>query len=101
MNSIRVSSKTSVTSLAGSIIKLIEGGSREIETRAIGASSVNQMIKAIACARKILREQEKFDLYLVPTFANSVIKGEEKTVIVCNLTIVEEKGSKEKCQEEK
>ena len=44
---IKVKGSSPVRELAGSVIKCYESGEREIELRAIGASSVNQMYKAL------------------------------------------------------
>lgn len=82
---IRVSAKSPVPQLAGSIIISIENGER-VELRAVGASAVNQMYKAIASARGILASKGK-DLFIRPGFDEIKEDGNEKTVMVAHLII--------------
>ena len=82
---IRVSGKSPVPQLAGSIIKSIEEGF-SIEVRAVGASAVNQMYKAIAVARGTLASKGK-DLLIKPGFSEIAESGNEKTVMIANLVI--------------
>ena len=84
---IRVSGKSPVPQLAGSIVKSIEDGFT-LEVRAVGASAVNQMYKAIASARGVLASKGK-DLYIKPGFDE--IKeddGVEKTVMIAHIVIM-------------
>ena len=48
--------------------------------QAIGASAVNQAIKAIAIARGYL-EQDEIDLAVVPSFTEVDIDGNERTAL--------------------
>jgi stage V sporulation protein S len=50
------------------------------EMQAIGASAVNQAIKAVAIARGYL-EQDGIDLVIVPTFTEVDIEGNERTAV--------------------
>lgn len=81
---IKVSSKTSVPQLSGSILKSIEAGF-EVEVRAVGASAVNQMYKGISVARGHLAQRGK-DLYIKPGFSNSD-DTESTTVMIANLIV--------------
>lgn len=84
---IRVSSKSPVPRLSGSIVISIENG-ENVELRAVGASAVNQMYKAIASARGVLASKGK-DLYIKPGFDE--IKeddGVEKTVMIAHIVIM-------------
>ena len=83
---IKVSSKSPVPQLSGSIVVSIEEGNK-VEVRAVGASAVNQMYKAIASARGILATKGK-DLYIKPGFDEIKEKEEERTVMVANLVIM-------------
>ena len=53
---------------------------RYAEVQAIGASAVNQAIKAIAIARGYL-EQDNIDLAVVPAFTEVLIDGNERTAL--------------------
>ena len=83
---IRVSGKSPVPELAGSIIKSLEEGI-DVEVRAVGASAVNQMYKYIAVARGTLATKGK-DLLIKPGFSE-ITEGEdtEKTVMIANIVI--------------
>jgi stage V sporulation protein S len=50
------------------------------EMQAIGASAVNQAIKAVAIARGYL-EQDGIDLVIAPTFTEVEIEGNERTAV--------------------
>ncbi|ACM61790.1 stage V sporulation protein S [Caldicellulosiruptor bescii] len=52
----------------------------EAELQAVGASAVNQAVKAIAIARGKVAPNG-IDLYVIPAFADIVIDGEKKTAI--------------------
>lgn len=82
---IKVSSKSPVPQLSGSIVVSIEEGN-DVEVRAVGASAVNQMYKAIASARGILATKGK-DLYIKPGFDEIKEAEEERTVMVARLVI--------------
>lgn len=82
---IKVSSKSPVPQLSGSIVVSIEEGN-DVEVRAVGASAVNQMYKAIASARGILATKGR-DLYIKPGFDEIRESEEERTVMVAHLVI--------------
>ena len=82
---IKVSSKTAVPQLAGSLIKCIEAH-ENVQLRAVGASAVNQMYKAIASARGTLAAKGT-DIYIQPGFDEIDECGEKKTVMVANIVI--------------
>lgn len=82
---IKVSAKSPVPQLAGSIVISIENGDN-VELRACGASSVNQMYKACAAARGTLASKGK-DLFIKPGFDETTEDGVEKTIMVANLVI--------------
>ena len=50
---LRISGKSPTKETAGSIVKTYDSGFKNIELRAIGASSVSQMAKSIATASSI------------------------------------------------
>lgn len=82
---IKVSSKSPVSSLSGSIVMSTEEGV-DVEVRAVGAGAVNQMYKAIASARGILASKGK-DLYIKPGFDEINENGVERTVMIANLIV--------------
>ena len=79
MDILKISGKTEVAKLAGAIAGCIrDNGSAELQ--AVGASSVNVAVKAIAVARGCCAPQG-IDLVCVPAFADIVIDGENKTAM--------------------
>lgn len=81
-----VSGSSPVRELAGSVVKCYDSGVRSIELRAIGASSVNQMYKALATARSIFA-QKGLDLLVKPGYDEVEIKGEKRTVMVARIVV--------------
>jgi len=76
---IRVSAHSRSTAVAGAIAGVMrEHGYAEMQ--AIGASAVNQAIKAIAIARGYL-EQDDIDLAVIPKFTEVDINGNERTAV--------------------
>jgi stage V sporulation protein S len=76
---IRVSAQSRSTAVAGAIAGVMrEQGYAEIQ--AIGASAINQAIKAVTIARSYL-EQDNFDLAMVPSFTEVDIDGHERTAL--------------------
>lgn len=82
---IKVSAKSPVPQLAGSIVISVENGDN-VELRAVGASAVNQMYKAIASARGTLATKGK-DLFIKPGFDEIKEDGFEKTVMIAHIVI--------------
>lgn len=81
-----VSGSSPVRELAGSIVKCYDSGEHNIELRAIGASSVNQMYKALATSRSIFA-QKGLDLFVKPGYDEVDIKGEKRTVMIARVVI--------------
>jgi stage V sporulation protein S len=76
---IRVSAHSRPPAVAGAIAGVMrEHGYAEVQV--IGASAVNQAVKAIAIARSYL-EQDSMDLAFVPSFTEVLIDGNERTAI--------------------
>jgi stage V sporulation protein S len=76
---IKVSAQSRSTAVAGAIAGMMrEQGHAEMQ--AIGASAVNQAVKAIAIARGYL-EQDGIDLMTTPSFAEVDIDGNERTAV--------------------
>lgn len=76
---IKVSAQSRTTAVAGAIAGVMrEHGYAEMQ--AIGASAVNQAVKAIAIARGYL-EQDAIDLAVVPNFTEVTIDGSDRTAL--------------------
>ena len=76
---IKVSSQSRAASVAGAIAGIMrEKGYAELQ--AIGASALNQAVKAVTIARSYLVE-DGFDLAVVPSFTEVDIEGAERTAI--------------------
>lgn len=82
---IRVSAKSPVPQLAGSIVISVEFG-EHVELRAVGASAVNQMYKALASARGTLASKGK-DLLIKPGFDEICEEGCQKTIMIAHVVI--------------
>ena len=76
---LKVSSKTSPNAAAGALAGVLrEKGRAEIQ--AIGASALNQAVKAVAITRGFIAPSG-IDLICVPAFTDIFIEGEERTAI--------------------
>jgi len=76
---IRVAAQSRSTAVAGAIAGVIREHGRA-EVQAIGAGAVNQALKAAAIARGFLL-LDGLDVVCIPTFADVVIGGQERTAI--------------------
>ena len=92
---IKVAARSRTTAVAGAIAAVIRQ-SRYAEVQAIGASAVNQAVKAVAIARKYLTD-DNIDVVCVPEFVEVLIKGETRTAIKL---IVEPRSPQEQPTEE-
>lgn len=81
-----VSGSSPVRELAGSIVKCYESGERNIELRAIGASSVNQMYKAVATASSIFA-QKGLVLLIRAGYDEVEINKEKRTVMIAKIVV--------------
>ena len=79
METIKVSSKSNPSSVAGALANVFrEKG--VVEVQAIGAGALNQAIKAVAIARGFVAPAG-VDLVCVPAFAEVEVEGEDRTGI--------------------
>lgn len=79
MEVIKVSANSRSTSVAGAVAGVIrEHGHAEVQ--AIGASAVNQAIKAIAIAHGYLMLDE-IEIVCIPSFTEVNIDGQERTAV--------------------
>jgi len=79
MDALKVSSKSSPSSVAGAMAGVVrQYGSAEVQV--VGAGALNQAIKAVAIARGYLTPSG-IDLVCVPTFVDVDIDGESRTGI--------------------
>lgn len=88
MEILKVASSSDPNSVAGAIAGALENDGI-VEAHAIGAGAVNQSVKAIAIARRLVDEGEK-DLNTIPGFIDLTIGGEEKTGIKFVVELMED-----------
>lgn len=79
MDVIKVSAHSRSTAVAGAIAGVMRDN-RHAEVQAIGASAVNQAIKAIAIARGYL-SADGIDIVCFPEFVDIDIEGKERTAV--------------------
>lgn len=79
MEMIKVAADSRSTAVAGAIAGVIRERGR-VDVRAIGASAVNQAIKAVAIARSYLMP-EGIDIVCIPSFSEVTIDGQERTAV--------------------
>lgn len=79
MDFLKVSSKSSPSSVAGAIAGMIKDGV-PVEIQSVGAGAVNQAVKGIAISRGFL-SPVGIEIVCVPSFADIVIDGESRTAI--------------------
>jgi stage V sporulation protein S len=79
MDIIKVSAHSRSTAVAGAIAGVIRE-TRHAEVQAIGASAVNQAVKAVAIARGYLQE-DNIDIVAIPMFIEVDINGQERTAL--------------------
>ena len=79
MDFLKVSSKSSPASVAGAIAGMVKDGV-PVNMQCVGASAINQAIKAIAIARGFLIPTG-VDISCAPTFSDIEICGESRTAI--------------------
>lgn len=79
MDMIKVSASSRSTAVAGAIAGIIRDAGHA-EVQAIGASAVNQAIKAIAIAHGYL-QLDGIDIVCVPSFTEVDIDGNERTAV--------------------
>jgi stage V sporulation protein S len=80
---IKVAANSRATAVAGAIAGVIRERGR-VDVRAIGANAVNQAVKAVAIARGYLMP-EGTDIVCIPSFAEVMIDGQERTAIVLRI----------------
>jgi stage V sporulation protein S len=76
---IKVSATSLTTSVAGAIAGVIRER-RQADVQAIGASAVNQAVKAIAIARGYL-QGDGIEIVCIPQFVEVEIEGQERTAL--------------------
>lgn len=76
---IKVSANSLTTAVAGAIAGVMRDHGKA-DVQAIGASAVNQAVKAIAIARGYL-EGDEIDIACIPHFVEVDINGQERTAL--------------------
>jgi stage V sporulation protein S len=80
MEVLKVASRSNPNSVAGAIAGALEEGG-VVEVHAIGAGAVNQSVKAIAIARRLVEKGADAPIKVIPGFMELKIAGEDKTGI--------------------
>jgi len=80
MEILKVASRSSPNSVSGVIAGAIEQDG-VVEVHAIGAGAVNQTVKAIAIARRLIEQDGTPTLKVIPGFMELEIDGVAKTAI--------------------
>jgi len=80
MEVLKVASRSNPNSVAGAIAGALEEKG-VVEVHAIGAGAVNQSVKAIAIARRLLEKEGDAPVKVIPGFMELKIAGEDKTGI--------------------
>jgi stage V sporulation protein S len=78
MDVLKVASHSNPNSVSGAIAGAIEHDG-VVELHAIGAGAVNQTVKAIAIARRLVERPGDTPFRVVPGFIDLVINGESRT----------------------
>lgn len=89
MDVIKVSAHSRSTAVAGAIAGIVRDRGHA-EVQAIGASAVNQAVKAAAIARTYLA-MDGIEIACLPEFVEVDIEGQERTAV--RLVIVTREGS--------
>jgi stage V sporulation protein S len=80
MKVLKVASRSNPNSVAGAIAGALEEGG-VVEVHAIGAGAVNQSVKGIAIARRLVEKGADAPIKVIPGFMELKIAGEDKTGI--------------------
>ncbi len=91
MDLIKVAASSRSTAVAGAIAGVMRE-QRQVDVQAIGASAVNQAVKAVTIARGYL-EEDGIDIICIPQFVEILIDGQERTAVRLH---VEERGGSER-----
>ena len=82
---LKVSSATPTKQLAGCLATCVENNER-VELRAVGASAVNQMLKAVAITNGIVASKG-YTVLVRPCFDDFEENGETKTAIIAKVVV--------------
>ncbi len=80
MEILKVASRSNPNSVSGAIAGALEQHG-VVELHAVGAGAVNQTVKAIAIARRLIEEEASPDIKVIPGFMELEIGGQKKTGI--------------------
>ena len=80
MEVLKVASRSNPNSVAGAIAGALDTDGA-VELHAIGAGAVNQTVKAIAVARRLIETTDRSEIKVIPGFMEIRINGEARTGI--------------------
>jgi stage V sporulation protein S len=78
MEVLKVASRSNPNSVSSAIIGAV-GRDGAVELHAIGAGAVNQTVKAIAIARRLVEKPGEASIRIIPGFMDVVIDGQPRT----------------------
>ncbi|OPX90832.1 MAG: Stage V sporulation protein S [Pelotomaculum sp. PtaB.Bin104] len=78
---LKVSSKTEPKKLAGAILGAMRENGGSVELQAIGAGAVNQAVKAVAVAHRIMDEDDGRKIKVIPGFADVELRDRQVTAV--------------------
>lgn len=78
METLKVAATSNPNAVAGAIAGVLESAGI-VEVHAIGAGAVNQAVKAIAVARRLVEREGEPEIRVVPGFIDLEIGGEVRT----------------------
>ena len=87
MEILKVSSKSSPSSVAGAITNILKKDN-SVDIQSIGAGALNQCVKAIIIARSYLTPMGK-DIRCIPSFNEIDVNNLPRTAIKFNITLIE------------
>lgn len=79
MEMIKVAANSRTSAVAGAIAGVVRE-QKHVEVQVIGASALNQAVKALVLASGYLKEDDIY-LYCIPEFVDVDIDGKERTAI--------------------
>ncbi|MFQ5794375.1 MAG: stage V sporulation protein S [Candidatus Bipolaricaulia bacterium] len=80
MEILKISANSNPNAIAGAIAGALRKMDR-VEAHAIGAGAVNQVVKAIAIARRLIEGEGGDEIKMIPAFMDIRIDDQEKTAI--------------------
>ena len=88
MTSLKVSSQSKPNAIAGALVAYLRENEGKTTIQTIGAGALNQAVKGVAIARGFVAPTG-FDIICSPRFTDVEVKGETRTGMILNVTLIE------------